>query len=139
MSHVKFQCRCVNLWLRGLHLKPCQSQSHIYLLVELRDNTTSVVWRKNCPWWYMELVFFRNKTFLFVKIESWLFQHLFDLGFRETLQNFSSFRQTYRQHFSTGNKSCPNELTFWKVLQNKNHRYAENFRFLSWERKKFYS
>ena len=53
--------------------------------------------------------FFRNKTFLFVKIEIWNFQHLFDLGFRENLQNFSSFRQTFRRQFSTGNKSCLNE------------------------------
>ena len=37
--------------------------------------------------------FFRNKTFLFVKIENWNFQHLFDLEFRETSQNFSSFEQ----------------------------------------------
>ena len=42
------------------------------------------------------LHFFRNKTFLFAKIESWNFQQLFDLGFRETVQNFSSFRQTFR-------------------------------------------
>ena len=49
-------------------------------------------------------IFFRNKTFLFVKIESWNFQQLFDLGFRETLQNFSSFRQTFRWHFCMGNK-----------------------------------
>ena len=52
-------------------------------------------------------IFFRNKTFLFVKIE---IQHPFDLEFRETLQNFSSFRQIFRRRFSMGNKSCPNEL-----------------------------
>ena len=40
-------------------------------------------------------IFFRNKTFLFVKIESWNFQHLFDLGFRETLQYFSLFRPSH--------------------------------------------
>jgi hypothetical protein len=51
--------------------------------------------------WYT-LYFFRNKTFLFVKRESWNFQQLFDLGFRETLQNFSSFRQTFRWHFCGG-------------------------------------
>ena len=40
--------------------------------------------------------FFRNKTFLFFKIESWNFHHLFEKEFRETSQNFnslSSFRQ----------------------------------------------
>ena len=41
--------------------------------------------------------FFRNKTFLFVKIESLYFQHLYDLGFRETSKNFSFLsRQTKR-------------------------------------------
>ena len=37
--------------------------------------------------------FFRNKTFLFFKIESWNFQHLFEKEFRETSQNFNSIRQ----------------------------------------------
>ena len=83
--------------------------------------------------------FFRNKTFLFVKIESWNFQQLFDLGFRETLQNLSSFRPIFRQHFSRGNKSCLNELKFCEVSLNKNQRDAENYRFLSWQTKKFYS
>ena len=35
--------------------------------------------------------FFRNKTFLFFKIESWNFQHLFEIEFCETSQNFNSF------------------------------------------------
>ena len=48
--------------------------------------------------------YFRNKTFLFVKIESWNFQQLFDLGFHETLQNFNSFKQTFRRHFCMANK-----------------------------------
>ena len=39
-------------------------------------------------------IFFRNKTFLFFKIESWNFQHLFEKEFRETSQNFNSIRQT---------------------------------------------
>ena len=52
---------------------------------------------------------------MFVKIKSWNFQQLFDLGFRETLQNFSSFRQTFRPHSSVWNKSRSNELKFCKV------------------------
>ena len=36
---------------------------------------------------------FRNKTFLFFKIESWNFQHLFEKGFHEISQNFNSIRQ----------------------------------------------
>ena len=38
-------------------------------------------------------IIFRNKTFLFFKIESWNFQHLFETEFRETSQNFNSIRQ----------------------------------------------
>ena len=37
-------------------------------------------------------IFFRNKTFLFFKIESWNFQVHFEIEFHETLQNFSSIR-----------------------------------------------
>jgi len=62
---------------------------------------------------------FRNKTFLFVKVESWNFQHIFDLGFREPLQN------------SMGSKSCPNELKICEVSEIQYQRDAENFRFLS--------
>ena len=38
-------------------------------------------------------ILFRNKTFLFFKIESWNFQHLFEIEFHETSQNFNSIRQ----------------------------------------------
>ena len=38
-------------------------------------------------------IFFRNKTVLFFKIESWNLQHLFKREFCETSQNFSSFEQ----------------------------------------------
>ena len=44
------------------------------------------------------------KTFLFVKIESWNFQHLFDFRFCETMQNVSLIRQTFRQHSLMGIK-----------------------------------
>ena len=37
--------------------------------------------------------FFRNKTFLFLKIENWNFQHLFENEFCDTSQNITSFRQ----------------------------------------------
>ena len=66
----------------------------------------------------VHFIFFLNKTFLFFEIEGWNFQQLLDLGFRETLQNFRSFRQ----HFSMGNKSCLNELKFCEVPQNKSKR-----------------
>ena len=41
----------------------------------------------------MPHIFFRNKTILFVKIESLNFQHLYDLRLHATSQNFSSFGQ----------------------------------------------
>ena len=39
-------------------------------------------------------------------------------GFCETLQNYSSFRQTFRWHISMGNNSCPNDLKFCEVSRN---------------------
>ena len=36
-------------------------------------------------------ILFRNKTFSFFKVESWNFQHLFEIEFPETSQNFNSF------------------------------------------------
>jgi hypothetical protein len=67
--------------------------------------------------WYTSC-FFKNKTFLFVKIETWNFQHLFDLQFHEILQNFKSFRQHSEDIFMMGNKSCPNELKFCEISRN---------------------
>ena len=45
-----------------------------------------------------KMPFFRNKTFLFFKIESWNFQHLFEIEFRETSKNFNLF-SSFRQFF----------------------------------------
>ena len=50
-------------------------------------------------------------------IESWNFQHLFDLGFHETLQNFSPFRQPSDGIFSVGNKSWAEIL--WGFMYSK--------------------
>ena len=47
-----------------------------------------------------KLYFFRNKTFLFFKIESWNFQHVFEKEFCETSQNFNSFSSFRRFLFS---------------------------------------
>ena len=50
-----------------------------------------------CYWQQLRKnIFFRNKTFLFFKVESWNFQHLFEKEFRETSQNFNSF-SSFRQ------------------------------------------
>ena len=39
----------------------------------------------------LKKIIFRNKTFLFFKIESWNFRVQFEIEFRETPQNFNSF------------------------------------------------
>ena len=41
----------------------------------------------------LNYIFFRNTTFLFLKIESWNFQHLFEKKVYECSQNFNSIRQ----------------------------------------------
>jgi hypothetical protein len=41
----------------------------------------------------LNYIFFRNKTFLLFKIESWNFQHLFEKLFCEISQTFNSIRQ----------------------------------------------
>ena len=94
-----------------------------YILGELQDTTASEISMVHG----ILHIFFRNNTFLLVKIGSWNFQHLFDLGFRETLQNFSLFRQTFRQHFSTRNKSCPNELKSYGVSRKKKSKRCWKF------------
>ena len=44
-------------------------------------------------WQRLRKYFFRNKMFLFFKIVSWNFQHLFEKKCCETSQNFNSIRQ----------------------------------------------
>jgi hypothetical protein len=72
--------------------------------------------------------FFRNKTFFFVKIESWNFQHLFDLLSRETSQNFSLFGQLFITHTKMSSK-CLSEWA--EILQG----FTEGFSILSWQKK----
>ena len=72
---------------------------------------------------------------MFVKVESWNFQYLFDLGFREALQTYSSFIQTFRRHFCIGNKELSKVREF---SQNpKSSSYWKFHSFLSWQIKKF--
>ena len=101
-----------------------------FILGELRNNTASVGQRKNYPWYMVHgtlHIFFSNKTFLFVKIESWHFQHLFDIEFRESLQNFSSFRQILRPHFSTGIKVVRMSWNFVRFHKEQNLIDAKSF------------
>ena len=84
-------------------------------------------------------IFFRNKTFLFFKIESWNFQHLFENEFCETSQSFnsfSSFRQLLFTFFLLVVWLSWNFVRFHEILFQTD---AKSFSFLSWKIKKFYS
>ena len=59
--------------------------------------------------------FFRNKTFLFFKIESWNFQVQFEIKIRETSQNFNTFSFFRQLLFSSFFISCLIELKFWEI------------------------
>ena len=87
------------------------------------------------PLWLLFVFFcpFRNKTFLFVKIDRWNFQHLFDLGFRETSENFSSF--TIFPFFLLVVWISWNFVRFHEI---QNQTDAENVSCPSWQTKKFY-
>ena len=124
----KRQSKSKTYWARLYVTEP-------FVLGEFGDNMVSVGWRKNYPWTWYTSYFFQNKTFLFVKIERWNFQHLFD----ETLQNFTSFIQTFRRYFCMEGKIVWMSWNFVRFHEIINHRDAKNFRFLSWQTKFFYS
>ena len=52
---------------------------------------------------------------MFFKIESWNFQHLFEIEFRETLQNFNSIRQPIKKDENNNCLNKLNELKFCEV------------------------
>ena len=54
------------------------------------------------------------KPFYFFKIESWIFQHLFEIEFFETSQNFNSFR-SFKQLLFSFFSWCLIELKFCEV------------------------
>ena len=87
----------------------------------------------------LNYIFFRNKTFLFYKIESWNFQHLFEKEFRETSQNFNSFSSFRQLLFSFFLSIVWLSWNFVKFLEILFQTDAENFSFLSCKTKKFYS
>ena len=83
--------------------------------------------------------FFSNKTFLFFKIESWNFQHLFEKEFHETSQNFNSIREVIEKMETTifwMSWMSWNFVRFHEILFQTD---AESFSFLSWKTKKFYT
>ena len=92
-------------------LKIAPSRGH--LLVKKR--TILAIWLRS--------YFFRNKTFLVFKIESWNVKHLFHLGFRETSENYTSFRQYSENVYLLGLKIV---LTSWNLWGFPNHSYPNS-------------
>ena len=82
-------------------------------LLENWDDTRHLL---DVSWRYgLKKFFFRNKTFLFFKIESWNFQVQFEIEFRETLQNFNSIRQPIKKDENKKSLNKLNELKFCEV------------------------
>ena len=80
------------------------------------------------PWWYgLKNNFFRNKTFLFFKIESWNFQVQFEIKIRETSQNFNTFSFFRQLLFSSFFIGCLIELKFCKVSRNSISNWTWKF------------
>ena len=75
---------------------------------------------------------------MFFKIESWNFQHLFEIEFRETSKNFNSF-STFRQLFCFFLSVVWLSWNFVRFLEILFQTDDESFSFLSWKTKKFYS
>ena len=83
--------------------------------------------------------FFRNKTFLSFKIERWNFQVQFEIGFRETSQNFNSFSFFRELLFSPFLSVVWLSWNFVRFHEIQFQTEPESFSFLSWKTKKFYS
>ena len=78
------------------------------------------------------------KLFLFFKIESWNFQYLFEIEFREVSQNFksfSSFKQLFYSIFLSVVWMSWNFVRFHEILFQSD---AESFSFQSWKTKKIF-
>ena len=86
----------------------------------------------------LKICFAGINLFCFFKIESWNFQHLFEIEFRETSQNFNSYG-SFRQLLFSFFIGCLIELKFCKVSRFFFQSDAKSFSFLSWKTEKFYS
>ena len=92
-------------------------QMHFKSCIE-RPKPSLKIRTANSIFW-ISLGIFRDyslKTFLFIKIENWNFQHLFEIEFRETSQNFNSYG-SFRQLLFSFFIGCLIELKFCKVSQ----------------------
>ena len=84
-------------------------------------------------------VFFRNKTFLFFKIESWNFHVQFKIKIRATSQNFNSFSLFRQLLFSCFLSVVWLSWNFARFREIQFQIETESFSLLSWKTKKFYS
>ena len=75
----------------------------------------------------LNYIFFRNKTFLFFKIESW------------NLKTFQLIQLGQTIFISIFSIRCLIELKFCEVSRNSFQTDSKSFSFLSWKTKKFYS
>ena len=84
----------INWPLVGPNKQDFCSNSHQNLHWKLGQQS-AICWNSLCLFrdYGLYRIFFRNKTFLFFKIESWNFQDLFKQELRETSQNFKLIRQ----------------------------------------------
>ena len=88
--------------------------------------------------WYTSF-FFRNKTFLFVKIEAEIFSICLILNFMKT-RKISAHSDIHSDDILLwGIQVFRMSWKFVRFHEITNQRDAENFRFLSWQTKKFYS
>ena len=95
------------------------------------DNMASVGWKKKYPEDFAYFMFFLGtNNFLFVEVEGWHFQHLFDFKFHQTTLNFSSLRQHSDNIFSVGNKKKQMRWNFVRFHKILNQKDVENFNFL---------
>ena len=87
--------------------------------------------------WLKNYFFLRIKLFLFFKIESWNFQHLFEIAFCGTspFNSFSFFSMLLFSFFLSVVWLSWN-VRFDEILFQT---VSESFSFLSWKTKKFYS
>ena len=92
--------------------------------------------------WPTSYFFWELNFFLFFKIASWKFQHLFEKEFREASQSFNSFtvfRQFLFSIFLSVVWLSWNFVRFHEILFHSCFFKSddENFSFLSWKTKKF--
>ena len=79
----------INTWASAIDWKIQYNREQKHMLLFRKSETLFLKSRLLA----CRIFFFRNKTFLFLKIEIWNIQHFIDLGFRQSSQNFSSIGQ----------------------------------------------